>query len=91
MHERKSDIVANRPDVADVIGDPLPFGEQGATPDGGRGDLDRERFFDRTTKSPAHADGGVAALPGRQLDPLDRGQPHHPLFDPPVQIAEALL
>ncbi len=91
VHQRERGVVADRADIAEVVGDALQFRHQGAQPDAARGRLDAKRAFHRPHESDRIGDGAVAGgAGGEQRGALERSA-RHQRVDPFVDIAEPFL
>ena len=77
MHERKRSIVADRADVAEVVGDALELRHQGAQINRTRRNLDLERPFDRVREGERIGDRAVArGAAGQSRSLLERSAGH---------------
>ncbi|MCY1230220.1 hypothetical protein D9M72_426260 [compost metagenome] len=47
MHEGEGGVVADRADVAEMVGEPFELGHERAQPDGARRDVELSRSLDR--------------------------------------------
>ena len=91
MHERKRRVVANRPDVAEVIGQPLELSHECAQPNGAPWRLDLQGGFDGASESDTVGDGAVARrTPGEARSAPDI-RASHESFDTFVGIAQPLF
>ena len=91
MHQCKGRVVADRADVAKMIGEPFEFSHQGAQICGARRNSDVEGRLDRLREGETIGDGAVAGNTRRDLrSALDRGASHQ-LVDALVHEAEPLL
>ena len=83
VHQGEGGVVADRADVAEVVGDPLEFGHHAAKIVRARRRLDPERRLDRAGESDAIGDRRVAADPRREdagaLDAAPRMRASTPL------------
>ena len=60
VHQRERGVVADRADVAEMVGEPLELGHQRAQPDRARRRLDAERRLDGAGEGERIGDGAVA-------------------------------
>ena len=67
VHQRERRVVADRADVAEMIGEPLELGHQRAQPDRARRHLDAERRLDRAREGEGIGDRAVAAMRAGEL------------------------
>ena len=92
VHQREGGIVADRADVAEMVGEPLEFGHQRAQPDGARRHVDvRAPLRRRARKRESIGDGAVARGAAGECAPrVEVGAGHQPL-DALVHVAEPLF
>ena len=91
VHQREGGVVADRADVAEVIGEALELGHQRAQPDRARRRLDAERRLDGAGEGERIGDRAVAGdAAGEPRRPVDVGAGHQTL-DALVDVAEPLL
>ena len=91
VEQREGGVVADRADVAEVVGEALQLGHQGAQPDGARWGLDAERGLHGACEGQRVGHRAVArhapGKPGRALD----GRAEHQAVDALVHVAQSLL
>ena len=91
VHQREGGVVADRADVAEMVGEAFELGHQRAQPHRARRHLDAERRLDGAREGKRIGDravaGGAAGEPRRLRDRA----PAIRRFDPLVDVAEALL
>ncbi len=91
LHEGEGGIVADRADIAEVVGDAFKLGHQGAQIDSARRHGDLERGFDGAREGERMGDRTVAGDAGGEPRRLvDRLADHQPL-DALVNVAEPRL
>ena len=91
VHQRKRGVVADRADVAEMIGDALELGHERAQPDRARRRLDPRCGFHRPGEGERIGDRAVArGAAGESRGAREIGSGHQPL-DALVDVAEALL
>ena len=91
VHQRERRVVADRADVAEVIGEPLHFGHQRAQPVGSRRNRDAERRLGGAREGDLIGDRAVAADAARQLGAARQIGARHQRVDALVDVAEPLL
>ena len=91
VHERERRVVADRADVAEMIGQPFEFGHQRAQILRARRRLDAERRLDRMREGDAVGDGAVAGGARGELCRLRDGRARHQRLDALVHVAEPLF
>ena len=91
MHEGERGVVADRADVAEMIGEPLELGHQRAQIARARRRFDVERRLDGVGEGDRIGDGAVAGgAPGKPRRLVD-GRAGHQRLDALVHVAEALF
>ena len=81
VHQAKGGVVADRADVADVIGEALKLGHQSPQVNGAARNLDFERGFNGVGESEGVGDGAVAGNPARETrGAIDRRVDHQLLY-----------
>ncbi len=91
VHQREGGIVADRADVAQVVGDPLELGHQRTQPDRARRRLDRQGRLGRPRERVGVGDRAVARGAPGELGRALQGRPGDQALDALVDIAQALL
>ncbi len=90
-HEGEGGVVADRADVAEMIGEPLELGHHAAQGVRPRRRLGAERGLDGAGEGDGVGDGGVAADPSRELGGALEARAAHQRVDALVGVAEPLL
>src|SRR5579885_1739826 len=91
VHQAEGGVVADRADVAEVVGEALELGHQGAQPDRPRRRFAVERGLGGAGESEGIGDGAVArGASGEPRAAFERGALHQ-AFDALVDVAEPLL
>ena len=91
VHQRKGGVVADGPDVAEMVGEPLQFRHQAAQPMRARGRLETQRGLDRAREGDAVGDRRVATdARGEDGGAVDTRAAHQGV-DALVDIAEPLF
>lgn len=75
VHQREGRVVADRADVADVVGNPLELGHERPQPLGAGRGFDAARDLDRAGVGERVGDRAVAGGPPGQLTPRSRVAP----------------
>ena len=91
MHQRERGIVADRADVAEMIGEPLQFGHQRAQIDRARRQRHCERGLGREREGIAISHRAVAGGARRQPRGVGKRRARHQALDALVHIAEPLF
>ena len=91
QHDAERGIVADRAEVAEVIGDPFQFRHHAAQPDRARRRLDAECRFHGARERQCIGDGAVPRRAARETRRLIERRAMHQVLDALVHVAEALL
>ena len=91
VHERERGIIADRPDIAEMVGEPLELRHQRAQIDRTRWNLDLHRCFQRMRKGERISDRAVARGPAGQACRRIEAGAHHQRLDALVHVAKTLL
>ncbi len=89
--EGEARVVAERAEVAEVVGDALELERERPQPRGARRQLDRAHLLERPAVRPRAGDGRVAGHAGGEAMPLEDRQIGEASLDALVHIAETLL
>ena len=90
-HQGEGGVVADRADVAEMIGEPLELGHHAAQGVRARRRLDAERRLDRAGEGDRVGDRRIAADPPREPGRALEARPAHQRVDAFVGVAEPLL
>ena len=91
MHQRKRRVIADRADVADVIGEPFKFRHQRPQENRASRDFDFESGFDSVGESERIGDRAVAGDAASETHRTIERRIDHQLLNAFVGIAEPLL
>ncbi|GCC48124.1 hypothetical protein chiPu_0032198, partial [Chiloscyllium punctatum] len=91
MHERERRVVADRADVAEMVGQPLELGHQRAQQHRARRHRNLLRGLDGLRERQCIGNRAVAGHPAGQPRGLLDGASRHQPFDPLMGVAEPLL
>ena len=91
VHDGEGRIVADRTDIAEMIGHALKLGHQGAQIDRARGHLRVPGLLDRMRKGERIGDGAVAGRAAGETECLVERRARHERLDAFVHIAQALF
>ena len=91
VHQREGGVVADRADVAEMVGEALELGHQRAQPDGARRRLDAERGLDGAREGQRVGDRAVARDAAGELRRRARAARRHQRLDALVDVAQPLL
>ena len=91
VHQGEGGIVADRADVAEMVGEPLEFCEQRAQEHGAIRHDQVERRLSRSRKRVGIGDGAVARHAAGELDAAGEAGAGHQPFDALVDVSEPLL
>ncbi len=90
VHQRERGVVADRADVAEMVGEPLQFGHQRAQPHRATGNRDAERGLRGAREGDLIGDRAVA-LTRQAIERRASGWRRHQAVDAFVHVAEPLL
>ena len=91
QHDAERGVVADRPEIAEVVGNPLEFRQHAAQPHGARRRLDAQRRFHRARERQAIGNRAVARRAAGEARGVLECRAMHQALDALVRVAEALL
>ncbi len=91
LHQRERSVIADRADVADVVGESLDLGRDGAKPMRAHRRLDPQRRFGRAREGDLVSDRAVAADARGERQTGFEARAAHQRADALVDIAQSLL